>query len=188
MSGGRGTRLDAAAEKPLFEVGGRAMVDHVRAALEAAGRIDTTHAAVSPHAPDTAAHLAATPLSLIETPGDGYVADLTAALDAVGTPVLTVAADLPLLAPAVVDTVVAAADGATTSACVPRALKHELGVSTDADADAWVPTGVNVVGGGDTEATHRSFDARLAVNVNHRSDAAVAARLLAATDRRNHPR
>jgi adenosylcobinamide-phosphate guanylyltransferase len=175
MCGGRGTRLDADVEKPLFEVDGRPMVDYVCGAL-AASRIDTTYAVVSPHATDTQAHVAGD-LPVVETAGDGYVADLLTALDTVDTPVLTVAADVPLLQADIVDDVVAAADG-STSVRVPRALKELLGASTDAGGDsAWVPTGVNVVGD-DGDDVYRSYDARLAVNVNRRADAAVAERLL----------
>jgi adenosylcobinamide-phosphate guanylyltransferase len=175
MCGGRGTRLDADVEKPLFEVDGRPMVDYVRDAL-AGSRIDTAYAVVSPHAPDTHAHVAGD-LPVVETAGDGYVADLLTALDTVDTPVLTVAADVPLLAADIVDDVVAAAEG-STSVRVPRALKELLGAGTDeGDGDAWVPTGVNVVGD-DEDDVYRSYDARLAVNVNRRADAAIAERLL----------
>ncbi|MDH5019642.1 NTP transferase domain-containing protein [Halobacterium rubrum] len=180
MCGGRGTRLDSDTEKPLFDVAGRPMVDRVRDALAAADRVDTTHAVVSPHAPETRAHLDGE-LPLVETPGDGYVADLGVALDAVEPLVLSVAADLPLLAGDAVDDLLTAADG-STSVCVPRALKELLGASVDSD-DTWVPTGVNVVGDGDDASdVYRSYDARLAVNVNRRADAAVAERLLDATD------
>ncbi|CQH59168.1 adenosylcobinamide-phosphate guanylyltransferase [Halobacterium hubeiense] len=174
MCGGRGTRLESSAEKPLFEISGRPMVDYVKDAL-AESRVETTHAVVSPHAPETRAHLEGE-LPIIETPGEGYVTDLLTALDTVETPVLTVAADLPLLEGAVVDTVLDAADG-STSVRVPAALKDALGASTDEDG-AWVPTGVNVVAD-DADSVFRSYDARLAVNVNRRADAALAERLLA---------
>ena len=183
MCGGRGTRLDSDAEKPLFSVAGRPMVDRVRGALVAAGRVGTTHAVVSPHAPETREHVDGT-LPTIETPGGGYVADLGVALDAVEPPVLTVAADLPLLAGDAVDDVLSAADG-STSVCVSRALKAQLGASVDSET-VWVPTGVNVVGDDseedDTGAVYHTWDARLAVNVNRRADAAVAERLLGAAD------
>jgi len=183
MCGGRGTRLAGDAEKPLFEVAGRPMVDYVRDAL-VASRVETAHAVVSPHAPETRAHLAGD-FPVIETAGEGYVADLTTALDGVETPVLTVAADLPLLDGEVVNTVLDAADG-STSVRVPAALKDALGASVDGEG-AWVPTGVNVVGDGE-DAVFRSYDARLAVNVNRRADAALAERLLGPrTDRPNAP-
>jgi adenosylcobinamide-phosphate guanylyltransferase len=175
MCGGRGTRLDSDAEKPLFEVGGRPMVDRVAGAL-ADSRVDTAYAVTSPHAPETRARVA-DGLPVVETTGEGYVVDLATALDAVGTPALTVAADLPLLDGEAVDAVLDAADGSTT-VLVPAALKELLGASVDGDG-AWVPTGVNVVAD-DADAVYRSWDARLAVNVNRRSDAAVAERLLAA--------
>jgi adenosylcobinamide-phosphate guanylyltransferase len=172
MCGGRGTRLDADVEKPLFEVRDEPMVDRVRRAL-AASRVETTYAVVSPHTPATHAHLADV-LPCIETPGDGYVADLGVALDHVYQPVLTVVADLPLLAGESVDHVLEATDG-PCSVVVPRALKEALGVAVDYDRD-WVPSGVNVVAPGDDELV-RSWDARLAVNVNRNPDAAVAERL-----------
>ena len=174
MCGGRGTRLESDTEKPLFELAGRPMVDYVRDAL-AESRVDTTYAVVSPHAPETRAYLRGE-LPVIEMAGEGYVADLTTALEVVETPVLTVAADLPLLDGDVVNTVLDAADG-STSVRIPAALKDALGASTDEDGE-WVPTGVNVVGD-DEDGVFRSYDARLAVNVNRRSDAALAERLLA---------
>ena len=177
ICGGKGTRLDSDAEKPLFEIGGRSMVDRVRDAL-AESRVDATYAVVSPHAPATRDHLAGD-LPLVETAGEGYVSDLLTALDEVGTPVLTVAADLPLLEGEIVDAVLDVADG-STSVRVPVALKDLLGASVD-ESGAWVPTGVNVVADCE-DSVHRSYDARLAVNVNHREDAAVAERLLAVGD------
>ncbi|MFB6127352.1 MAG: NTP transferase domain-containing protein [Halolamina sp.] len=176
MCGGRGSRLDVDAEKPLHEIDGRPMVDRVLTALEASG-VETVHAVVSPQAPATRDHLAGT-CPLVETPGEGYVADLGAAVDRVGTPVLTVAADLPLLAGDAVDDVLAAADGSRT-VVVPAALKRALGVAVDYDR-AWVPAGVNVAGDGDgsDDTAVRSWDARLAVNVNRATDADAARKLL----------
>ena len=179
MCGGRGTRLDSDAEKPLFRVGDVPMVDRVFDALDESG-VDTAYAVTSPAAPETRAHLDA---PCIETPGEGYVADLDAALsdDRLSTPVLTVAADLPLLDGAVLDTVLDAHDGGSLSVLVPAARKRELGVSDDTTftraGREVAPTGVNVVGvtGDDAWLTD---DVRVAVNVNTLADARVAERLL----------
>jgi adenosylcobinamide-phosphate guanylyltransferase len=174
--GGRGTRLEANVEKPLFEVGGVATVDRVLAALDGS-RIDTTYPVVSPHAPATREHLA--DRRCIDAPGEGYVADLEFALadDRVGTPVLTVAADLPLLVPASVDAVLGAHEAGSIAVCVPASLKRDLGVSlgttVERDGRELAPTGINVVGDGRDE-TYVTQDRRLAVNVNRRRDAAVA--------------
>ena len=186
MCGGRGTRLDAPVEKPLFAVRERPMADAVCDAL-ADSRVERVVAAVSPHTPNTGAHLRerADCRTVVETPGEGYVADLDAALDAAGLarPVLTCAADLPLLTADTVDTVLAAhADRAVTSltVAVPAALKRELGVSCDTtferEGSELAPTGLNVLGDDEGGVLVRDDD-RLAVNVNRRADAAVAARI-----------
>jgi adenosylcobinamide-phosphate guanylyltransferase len=189
MCGGRGTRLDADTEKPLFEVAGRPMVARVADALPAS-RVETVHAVVSPHAPQTR-EFARTrdDLATVETPGEGYVADLQAALDAVEPPVLTVAADLPLLEADAVNSVLdvheSPADGrGSVTVCVPAALKRALGASLDTafererDGRELAPTGVNVVAETDSETMHETYDARFAVNVNRTSDADLAEKLL----------
>lgn len=174
MCGGRGTRLDASVEKPLFPIDGRPMVDRIREALHASD-IETTHAVVSPQAPDTGAHVGDLPT--IETPGDGYVEDLDQALDHVDPPVLTVAADLPLLTGTAVNDVLEAYDGGALTVCVPAALKRALHVNLDeplpGEEKSLAPTGVNVVADGD-ETTYVTHDYRFAVNVNRVADARVA--------------
>ncbi|WP_435180406.1 NTP transferase domain-containing protein [Halorussus sp. AFM4] len=196
MCGGRGTRLDSDREKPLFEVGGRPMLARVADAL-AGSDVETVHAVVSPHAPETREFAdECDSLAVVETPGEGYVDDLRTALDAVETPVLTVAADLPLLDVDAANAVLGAyearrASGAETAAppsmtvCVPAALKRALGASLDTafdpdggDGRALAPTGVNVVADTDTETMYETYDARLAVNVNRLSDARLAEELL----------
>ncbi|WP_327053411.1 NTP transferase domain-containing protein [Halomicrococcus gelatinilyticus] len=178
MCGGRGTRLDAPVEKPLFEVGGRPMVDHVRDALRAS-RCETVHAVGSPDTPETRDHWEGT---YLEAPGDGYVADLQYALERVDTPVLTVATDLPLLGGDAVDAVLDAHGGGSLTVAVPAALKRRLGVSTDTTTTVVgrevAPTGLNVVDPDDDGDTHLSYDVRLAVNVNRPGDATVAEELL----------
>ncbi len=177
MCGGRGTRLDASVEKPLYEICGEPMVDHVVAGLYESS-VDAVHAVVSPNAPDTAAHVReALGVSTVETPGDGYVSDLGVATDAVGTPVLTVAADLPLLAGDPLDRVIEATDGQSLTTVVPAALKRRLGCSRAGDGE-WEYAGVNVVTDTVSDVQYASYDVRLAVNVNRRIDGAVAEDLL----------
>ena len=179
MCGGRGSRLDTDVEKPLLRVGDVPMVDRVFGALAESG-IDTAYAVTSPAAPETRVHV---DVPCIGTPGDGYVADLDAALadERVSLPVLTVAADLPLLDGRILDCVLDAHDSGSLSVLVPAARKRELGVSDDTtferDGREVAPTGVNVVGerGDDTWLTE---DFRVAVNVNTLADARVAEELL----------
>lgn len=191
MCGGRGTRLGAddagetgdSVEKPLVEVGDVPMVDRVLAALDAsrAGRV---FAVVSPHAPATREHVSGRDtVDVVDAPGEGYVSDLGYALarDRVERPVLTVVADLPLLAADVVDRVLAEADAAggdrSLTVCVPAAVKRALGASVDTSFERHgselAPTGVNVVAGND-DALYLSHDVRLSVNVNRPADRALA--------------
>lgn len=180
MCGGRGTRLDTAAEKPLFRVDGVPMVDRVLGALDDASSVDAVYAVTSPNAPETAAHV---DVPTVETPGEGYVDDLDAALadDRLSTPVLTVAADLPLLDGEILDRVLDAHSSGSLSVLVPADLKRDLGVSDDTTFERGgatvAPTGVNVVGDAGDDAW-LSDDRRLAVNVNTLADARVAERLL----------
>ena len=174
MCGGRGTRLGGESEKPLTPVAGWPMVDRVCDAL-AGSRVGTAHAVVSPHASATRAHLIdeRPDLPVIDAPGDGYVADLQYAMEEIGggesgtPPLLTVAADLPLLDAAAVDAVIDAARTAgdgdapqSLTVCVPAARKRELGVSADAtsevDGREIVPAGINVVGGEAAESEEGS--------------------------------
>lgn len=181
MCGGRGTRLGADREKPLVEVAGRPMVERVLGAL-ANSALDRVYAVVSPNAPATRDSLAAE-WDLIETAGDGYVPDLRQALadDRIRQPILTVAADLPLLDGGVVDGVLDAHGEGPVTVAVPADLKRELGVSVDTTVDhegrELAPTGVNVVEDG-AEVIHVVDDDRLAVNVNRPTDVDVAERLL----------
>jgi adenosylcobinamide-phosphate guanylyltransferase len=190
MCGGVGARLEAPVEKPLYEIDGTAMFDRVCDAL-AASPCEQIVAATAPATPETRAHASdRADCRVVETPGDGYVADLDVALSRadLDRPVVTCVADLPLLAPEhVADLLDAAEDGAAASlsVMVPAALKRILGVSADTTVSSrgrdLAPVGLNVVGGGSDVATV-SRDPRLAVNVNRERDAAVARTLALSTD------
>jgi adenosylcobinamide-phosphate guanylyltransferase len=186
MCGGRGSRLDAGTEKPLVDVAGVSLIDRVVRAVQAS-RVDDVYAVPSPNAPATRVRVdGLDAVSVIETSGAGYVADLQSALDAIrcadDVPVLTVAADLPLLDGEVVDRVLDVYDTGSLTVASPASLPATLGLQTDAAFDVEggqrvVPAGVNVVGG-DPDDVWVSWDARLAVNLNYPSDVAVAERLL----------
>ena len=199
MCGGRGTRLGGVAEKPLVDVAGRAMIGRVLDALEASG-VERVHAVVSADAPATHRWLldrvrtgSGRPLEIIETSGDGYVADIQAAVSEVPTPALSVCADLPLLTGTIVDRVVASGNYAALSVYVPVATKRRLGVSIDIsmtiDGERVAPAGINLLG---TPEEQRRSDTdpradrlvlrnpRLAVNANRPRDLQIAEALLGA--------
>lgn len=182
MCGGRGTRLGGE-EKPLRRVAGRRLIDRVRDALDAS-RVETIFAVTSPNAPTTAERARA---PVVETAGAGYVADLQAALEdrRVARPVLTVAADLPLLDGPTVDRVLDAAGGETLTAAVPAGRVRALGFSVDTTMRhggvAVRPAGINVVGA-EPDRVWVTRDRRLAANVNRPRDLATAAWHLAGAD------
>lgn len=184
MCGGKGTRLsndDTDNEKPLLTICGQPMFDRVIRALSIA-RIDTVYAVVSPHTPETAAHARDNDTPTIETAGEGYVADLDCALSLVDRPVLTVAADLPLLDTETVAAVLNHADNESCTVCVSVERKRELGVSVDTSvamhkkrAGEIIPSGLNIVGGNTSEQNIMIRENyRLAVNVNRQRDAQIA--------------
>ncbi|KAB1194778.1 NTP transferase domain-containing protein [Haloferax sp. MBLA0076] len=195
MCGGRGTRLDAPVEKPLVEICGRPMLDHVVEALQQS-QVEAVYAVTSPHTPETRTRAQELGVDCIDAPGDGYVSDLGFTLGRVSRPVVTVVADLPLLLPSHVDAVVEAADGGSLTACVPVDAKRDLGSSIDESlvfdyrGEAVCPTGLSVVGPdtrertdtepdtADTEDTdstvYLTTDTRLALNVNRPTDIALA--------------
>jgi len=180
MCGGAGTRLDVPAEKPLVKIGGTSMIDRVLDALTASG-ITTQYAAVSPQTPATRRHLAEKDgVTVLDTPGDGYVTDLQTALSDRTTPVMTLAADLPLLAGSLVDRIRAAYTGSSMTVVIPAVIKRHLDVSIDSSTvvDGRIPAGVNIVDPGTSNATNRqtyvSYDVRLAVNVNRVRDREIA--------------
>ncbi len=174
MCGGRGTRLGSEREKPLLEIDGVPMIDRVLRALEAS-RVDRIVAVSSPHTPETRAHL---DVPVIDGTGEGYVADLTAALEQVGRPVLTLGADLPLLTGPAIDWVLEAYETGSAMVAVPVEQKRTLGVSVDSTAEyegsVVAPTGVNVVGDPEPEDTLMTERVQLAVNVNRPRDAWIA--------------
>lgn len=176
MCGGRGTRLGMG-EKPLVEVGGTPMVDRVLDAVSPV--VETVHAAPSTHTPETRAHLAGR-VPIIETPGSGYVEDLSRALNALDPPVVTLTADLPCLLPGDVRAALDGYDGGSRTVCVPVERKRTLGVSVgtrfEHDGRALAPTGMNVVGEG-AEAVRTVDRVGLAINVNEPADLAVAERV-----------
>lgn len=180
MCGGHGTRLATDHEKPVFPIAGVPMVERVRRAL-VDSRVDRIFAVTSPATPETAA---AVECPTIETPGEGYVVDLDRALadDRINRPVLTVAADLPLLDGDAVDAVLTAASG-SLSVVVPVGRKRALGLSVDTQfrhhGQAVTPAGINVVGESADDDVRVWRDRRYAVNVNRRRDARVAAWILA---------
>lgn len=103
MAGGRGSRMMPYTEKLTIWCGAPMALRVVRA-LDACPRITRVVAAVSPNAP-AARSILSKHIDLLDTPGEGYSADLTYALKHLSGGVLVVPADLPLLDHLILDTI-----------------------------------------------------------------------------------
>ena len=98
-AGGRGSRISVlGTEKPLVLVAGVPMIDRMLDELERSSRIDRTYVSVSPLAPRTREHLQGRGVVIIDTPGNGYVADLHSSMRSIEEDaVLVCPSDMPLL-------------------------------------------------------------------------------------------
>lgn len=98
MCGGKASRMQAGAEKPLLKVGGVPMVECVVSALAGSNRFGRIVAAVSPNTPKTKEFLKSKGIEIIETAGEGYPQDLSRLLSRLKPErVMVVPADVPLL-------------------------------------------------------------------------------------------
>jgi len=98
-AGGRGSRIrELGTEKPLVLVAGVPMIDRMLNELRRSSRIDRIYVSVSPLAPRTREHLVGRDVAIIDTPGDGYVADLHGSMRSIEEEsVLVCPSDMPLM-------------------------------------------------------------------------------------------
>jgi len=188
MAGGRGSRLGLPVEKPLLQVGEKAIVERVLDALKTSRKVDCIIVAVSKHTPDTADRMRTLSVKVLETPGQGYVSDLRYAVERLKLgKVLTVSADLPLITDAVIDRIVSyyeACHKPALTVAAPVELSERLGLrpeySFEAKGRTVAPVGVNIVDGDridDAEMGEEVLvleDEGLVVNVNTLEDLRVA--------------
>ena len=191
MAGGKGSRLAVSEEKPLLNVGGKPVVASVLEALLNAKRVDSVVVAVSCRTPKTAAFVRGFPVSVVETPGEGYIPDMQFVVKELGlNAVLAVVSDLPLITNAVIDDVVERYElcgKPALTVAVPIETKTKLGVGVDyafeAEGRMVVPTGINVIdgklvdGGWMEQEVYVLDKDEVAVNVNTAEELRLAERL-----------
>jgi adenosylcobinamide-phosphate guanylyltransferase len=193
MAGGKGTRLALSEEKPLLQVGGKTVIEHVLSALQDAKKVDSVVVAVSVFTPKTARLVAKFPVTVIETPGKEYVSDMGYAVKKLGLQiVLAIAADLPLITGEVVDAVMERYEQCGKPALavvVPIETKEKLGLGAEyafeLEGRHVVPAGINVIDGRriDEEELSQEFflldRKEVAVNINNLEELKIAERLFA---------
>jgi adenosylcobinamide-phosphate guanylyltransferase len=155
MAGGKGTRMTLSEEKPLLQIGGKTVIEHVLTALKNAKKVNAIVVAVTDYTPKTAQLLRQFPVSVIKTPGKEYVHDMRYAVRTLGLQtVLAIGADLPLLTAEIVDSIVDHYERCgkpALSVVVPMATKKQLGLNGkygfDLNGERVVPAGINVIDG-----------------------------------------
>jgi adenosylcobinamide-phosphate guanylyltransferase len=186
MAGGRATRMGGV-EKPIVTLHGRPMISYVIDALLESHNIDHIYVAVSPRVPGTTEYVARTyaglRITIVETPGDGYVEDTARAVELLDLrrPFLITSSDVPFIGPEVVDKAIECYETSGAEALsvrldlasVPRGLEPDT-ILADGGQQT-VPAGINIIDGRhmDRYQEERIFvvpDGRLAVNVNYRKD------------------
>ena len=180
MAGGKGTRMALKEEKPMLQVGGKPVIEHVLAALQNAKKVDQIVVAVSDFTPKTAKHLKRFPVQVLKTPGNEYVSDMGYAVRALKLQtVLAIAADMPLLTGEIIDDIIRHyfdCGKAALAVAVPAETKQRLGMSLgyafDCCGKRVVPAGININDGGkidDAELEQAVYvldRVEVAVNIN----------------------
>lgn len=107
-AGGKGSRIsELGVEKPLVPIAGIQMIDRILTELGRCQMLDRIYVSVSPLAPRTREHLKGKDVILIETPGNGYVADLNSSMRAIDEDaVLVCPSDMPLITAEAVDALI----------------------------------------------------------------------------------
>ncbi|MCS4538619.1 MAG: NTP transferase domain-containing protein [Thaumarchaeota archaeon] len=190
MAGGKGSRLGKG-EKPLLEVSGKPMIQHVINALRACKNIRRVIVAVSSNTPKTALIAKKFGAEVVETEGLGYVEDLRYAIKKLGLrETIIISADMPCIRPTTLDLILARFEScskAALSVMVPVSEYRKIGVEPEIifniEGLDVVPAGVNVLDGSAINGSEPEqedfivYDAETLINVNSPKDLAVAERI-----------
>ncbi|HPW73474.1 MAG: NTP transferase domain-containing protein [Methanothrix sp.] len=190
MAGGRGSRLKRG-EKPMVTILGRRLIEYVALALEESS-VERIYIATTENVPLTREWALDWNLSVLDTPGMGFVPDMIYAVKAaeVADPIMIVMADLPLINSDLIDTIIEVYEGRPEPALsthTPLDLHRRLGRRPDSlfnyRDQLIVPSGINVLVGREIEREQEDYHLimeriELAVNVNVAEDLRLCERIL----------
>jgi len=190
MAGGRGSRLKRG-EKPMVTIFGRKLIEYVALALEDSS-VDRIYVATTDNVPLTRTWALEWGLTVVDTPGMGFVPDMIGAVKAaeVLDPIMIIMADLPLITSDLVDSIIEVYEGRPEPALsthTPLELHRRLGRRPDSlfnyQGQLIVPSGVNVLDGEKIENEQEDYHLimeriELAVNVNLSEDLRLCERIL----------
>lgn len=184
MAGGKGTRMNSDHEKPLTMVRGKPLIHYVLGALQDALLVDRIFVATSPQTHETklfVKDLSAdeNEISVLSTPGAGYIEDLSYALsrdDFANETILTITSDLPLITGKIIDQVLEEYQKSSKpamSVLVPVEIFCEHGLKPSLVLEKGVPSGLNILRGKDTQQDEEVLvlgKIELALNINSPED------------------
>jgi adenosylcobinamide-phosphate guanylyltransferase len=155
MAGGKSTRMLISEEKPLLRVADKPVIEHVLTALKKSKKVSSIVVAVSDYTPKTAQLMRQFEVSVIKTPGKGYVSDLGYSVRTLSLQtVLAIGADFPLITAEVVDAIVKDYERCgkpALSVVVSLETKEQLGLEGkygfEFNGKMVVPAGINVIDG-----------------------------------------
>lgn len=192
MAGGKGTRMQLEGEKPLLNVAGKPMIEHVLDALIRVEKIERIVVAVSRHTPETARMMKKKfSIQTLKTPGKDYVSDTQYAVKKLKlNTVLTISADLPLVTSEIIEEVMKRYESCgkpALSVAVPVETREKLGLAAnhvfEVGGRLLAPAGINVIDGRQIDEAELEEEVfvidreEVAVNVNIAEDLKVVERL-----------
>lgn len=189
MAGGMGTRMNSDTEKPLIEVCGLPMIEHVIRAVSASKRIIHIIVATSPKTPETADYVRKLGYDVFETPGNGYVEDLQYFIsECYGNDqnqvILSITADLPLITSETIDQVIIKYERCGKPAmciAVPVEVFQKHGLKPSIVLGDVVPSGLNILRSNNKQQDEEVLKLgkiELAVNINSFDDIVVLEEVL----------
>jgi adenosylcobinamide-phosphate guanylyltransferase len=175
----------------MVTIFGRKLIEYVALALEESS-VESIYVATTENVPLTRAWALDWNLSVVDTPGMGFVPDMISAVNGVevADPIMVIMADLPLITSELIDTIIEVYEERPEPALsthTPLDLHSRLGRRPDSlfnyRGQLIVPSGINVLDGGEIEREQEDYHLimeriELAVNVNVAEDLRLCERIL----------
>lgn len=189
MAGGKGSRMEGSIEKPLIKVNGFPMIRHIIKALEDTYEISEIIIATSPNTPETAKHVKDLGYEVFQTPGEGYIEDLSYLIskrfsDDPNHVLLTITSDMPLITSEIISEVIfeyLRYGKPALCTCVPLNFMKEHNLKPTIVLGDVVPSGLNILRSNNKQQDEEVLNLEkieLAVNINSYEDIVVLEELL----------
>ena len=199
MAGGRASRMGGV-EKPLLEISGKTMLQHVIEVLKRCDSIDRVIVASTPNTLATTLTAEKLGADTIITPGEGFEEDMRFAIRHLSlSEVLLISADLPFINPNLIEEAVRnyrASGKPALAVMAPPEVYERLGSRPgyvfEANGRKLVPVGINIIDGkrideGPLEQTEMVIDAgEIPINVNTPGELHVAKKIVEVEEKTGH--